>query len=241
MPDKTARILRQLDRSLVGRTDQIERWFLDRFAETPPTVYASVDLRHSGLKLAPVDTNLFPAGFQNMSPGGRRRAASAARAHLAAHHPGARRLLLVPENHTRNIPYFDNLDALCTVLEEAGAEVRLGSLRENLTEPLTLAPSSGRKLVVQPLERRGDRVATADGFVPDLIVLNNDLSAGAPALLENLAQPVTPPVELGWHRRRKSAHFAAYEAVARAFALELDLYPWLIMSYWYRCGEINFR
>ena len=29
----------------------------------------SVDLRNSGFKLAPVDTNLFPGGFNNLNPG----------------------------------------------------------------------------------------------------------------------------------------------------------------------------
>ncbi|HET6519657.1 MAG TPA: glutamate--cysteine ligase [Geminicoccaceae bacterium] len=241
MSDKTARILRQLDRSLVGRGDQIETWFLERFAATPAPVYTSVDLRHSGLKLAPVDTNLFPAGLQNLNPSGRRRAAMAMRGYLASRHPGATRLLLVPEDHSRNVPYFDNLDALSGMLKEAGAEVRLGGLREDFREPVVLSPSSGRELVVEPLERRGDRLATADGFVPDVIVLNNDLSTGVPAPLQGLVQPVTPPPELGWYRRRKSAHFAAYDGVARPFAEELGLDPWLITTYWHRCGEINFR
>ena len=33
-----------------------------------PPFYCSVDLRNAGYKLAPVDTNLFPAGFNNLNP-----------------------------------------------------------------------------------------------------------------------------------------------------------------------------
>ena len=41
----------------------IEHWFRNQWLVTPPPFYGSVDLRNAGTKLAPVDTNLFPAGF----------------------------------------------------------------------------------------------------------------------------------------------------------------------------------
>jgi glutamate--cysteine ligase len=31
-------------------------------------LFGSVDLRNAGFKLAPVDTNLFPGGFNNLNP-----------------------------------------------------------------------------------------------------------------------------------------------------------------------------
>ncbi|MGT2492998.1 glutamate--cysteine ligase [Cupriavidus basilensis] len=34
--------------------------------EHTPPFYCSVDLRNAGFKLAPVDTNLFPGGFNNL-------------------------------------------------------------------------------------------------------------------------------------------------------------------------------
>jgi len=37
-------------------------------ARAHAAVYCSVDLRNAGFKLAPVDTNLFPGGFNNLSP-----------------------------------------------------------------------------------------------------------------------------------------------------------------------------
>ncbi len=48
------------------RGDEIESWFKKARINAAPFFYTSVDLRHSGLRLAPVDTNLFPAGFNNL-------------------------------------------------------------------------------------------------------------------------------------------------------------------------------
>src|SRR5438046_201538 len=53
---------------LVNRRTHIEAWFEARWREIPPPFYASVDLRNAGYKLAPIDTNLFPAGFNNIKP-----------------------------------------------------------------------------------------------------------------------------------------------------------------------------
>ncbi|NBO20047.1 MAG: glutamate--cysteine ligase, partial [Proteobacteria bacterium] len=39
------------------RGDEVEAWFSRQRAKAAPFFYNSVDLRHSGLKLAPVDTN----------------------------------------------------------------------------------------------------------------------------------------------------------------------------------------
>ena len=49
------------------------------------------------------------------------------------------------------------------------------------------------------------------------MLLNNDLSAGVPDILKNMhEQFVIPPLHAGWHVRRKSRHFAAYQEVALA-------------------------
>lgn len=47
---------------------QIEHWFRGKWREDTVPFYCSVDLRNSGFKLAPVDTNLFPGGFNNLNP-----------------------------------------------------------------------------------------------------------------------------------------------------------------------------
>ncbi len=67
-------IIPLLDDLLKKRRGEVEDWLHTHRSEGQPFFYTSVDLRHSGTKLAPVDTNLFPAGFNNLSPAARHRA-----------------------------------------------------------------------------------------------------------------------------------------------------------------------
>ncbi|HEX7402669.1 MAG TPA: glutamate--cysteine ligase, partial [Usitatibacter sp.] len=60
--------LQELERTVLGERPEIERWFRTQWLEHDVPFYASVDLRNSGFKLAPVDTNLFPGGFNNLNP-----------------------------------------------------------------------------------------------------------------------------------------------------------------------------
>jgi hypothetical protein len=76
----------------------IERWFRLRMEHTPP-FYCSVDIRNAGFKLAPVDTNLFPGGWNNLTDEMLPLAAGAMAA-IEKICPEARNLLIIPENHT---------------------------------------------------------------------------------------------------------------------------------------------
>jgi glutamate--cysteine ligase len=79
-----------------------------------------------------------------------------------------------------------------------------------------------------------------DGFKPCAVILNNDLSGGRPAVLENIKQPVVPPLALGWTNRLKSQHFAIYHDVTTEFGELLDIDPWWVDPLFRNCGEINF-
>ncbi len=229
-------LIKQLDET---RCEEIERWFAHQRAKAAPYIYTSVDLRHSGLRLLPVDTNLFPAGFNNLSPQARARASRFLARLLAERYPGTRRVLIVPENHTRNLAYLDNLAALLSIFAQAGVEARLGSLIAS--EPLTLQSASGQSLTQYPLVRKTGRILLADGFDPDLIVMNNDMTAGVPELLQNARQPVTPPLSMGWWQRRKSLHFAEYKSLAEDFGKSFSFDPWLISAEFHRCGLVDFK
>ena len=88
--------------------------------------------------------------------------------------------------------------------------------------------------------RKGNRVAVGD-FDPCVVILNNDLSAGIPAMLRDVEQAVLPPLHAGWAVRRKSNHFEAYRDVAEDFAALLGIDPWLVNPYFERCGRIDFH
>lgn len=234
-------ILDELKNIYDDKSEAIDRWFAARRAEAAPYLYSSVDLRHSGLRLVPVDTNLFPAGFNNLSVAACRRAAIALGDYLKTHAPSAKRLLLIAESHTRNLAYLDNLARLQQLFERAGYEVALTSFAVGTAEPVRLTALSGAEIVQQPMLRAGPELRLTNGFVPDVVVLNNDLTAGLPELLHGIRQPVFPSPLMGWYRRRKSVHFTAYEKLAAEFAGEFGFDSWLISAYFHQCGMIDFR
>ena len=229
----------QLEQTLLGRVADIEAHFRAAFRQTPAPFYCSVDLRNAGFKLAPVDTNLFPAGFNNLNPAFEPLCVQALQMAIERVCPTAKGLLLVPENHTRNRFYLENVATLQALIRKAGYHCRIGSMLPGLGAPQTIALDSGRELVLEPLRREGDRLRV-EGFSPCAVLLNNDLSGGVPEILKDLDQPVIPPGELGWHQRLKTQHFGIYRQVAAEFGQLLGLDPWLVDPLFRNCGQINF-
>lgn len=233
--------LLELERRILDSMPAIERWFRLQWQEHTPPFYGSVDLRNAGFKLAPVDMNLFPGGFNNLSEEMLPCAVQAAQAAVEHLCPDARNLLLIPERHTRNVFYLTNVARLARILRSTGLEVRIGSLSAEITQPTTITLPGNETLTVEPLVRRDGRVGLAD-FDPCVVLLNNDLSAGIPDVLRGLQdQVLVPPLHAGWAVRRKSHHFAAYDEVATEFAAMLKIDPWTLNPYFARCGQVNFH
>ncbi|MGH8771733.1 MAG: glutamate--cysteine ligase, partial [Burkholderiales bacterium] len=230
----------QVETTFCGAAPKIEHWFRAQWKEHDAPFYASVDLRNAGFKVAPVDTNLFPGGFNNLNPVFSPLSVQAATTAVEKICPEARGVLLIPENHTRNAFYLKNVFALSTILRQAGLHVRIGSLLSEITAPTRLKLPDGASLLFEPIQRNGKRVGV-EGFDPCVVLLNNDLSAGVPDILKDLEQQILPPLHAGWSTRRKSRHFSAYDKVAGEFARLLGIDPWLINPYFAACGEINFQ
>ncbi|AFJ02904.1 Glutamate--cysteine ligase, divergent, of Alpha- and Beta-proteobacteria type [Methylophaga frappieri] len=231
--------LLQLESHLLARQTDVEAWLREQWLQTPAPFYASVDLRNAGFKLAPVDTNLFPAGFNNLNPAFMPLCIQAAQAAVERVCPRARRILIIAENHTRNLFYLESLETLRGIFEQAGLDARIASLRDDITDAMEVTLLSGKTCHLAPLERKGNRVAIGD-FSPCLVLLNNDLSAGKPAILEDIEQELVPPLKAGWSTRKKSDHFTHYTDVANAFAEKLDIDPWLVSPMTLQCGEVDF-
>jgi glutamate--cysteine ligase len=232
--------LQDLERRILERMPDIERWLRIRWQEHAVPFYASVDLRNAGFKLAPVDTNLFPGGFNNLNAAFVPLCVQAIQTAVERVCPDARGVLLVPENHTRNAFYLQNVATLASILRQAGMRVRIGSLNREHTEATRVALPNGGSLLFEPIERHGRRVKVGD-FDPCMVLVNNDLSAGPPAILDGIDQPVAPPLSAGWYNRRKSQHFDIYREVAVEFGELLGIDPWLVDPYFAVCGEINFQ
>ena len=237
--------LLSLEKKMLDSMPKIEHWFRSQWLEYASPFYASVDLRNSGFKLAPVDTNLFPGGFNNLNPEFLSLSVQAAMVAVEKICPEAHRLMIIPENHTRNTFYLRNVFELVNIMKAAGLDVRVGSISPEITAPTYLETHDGHSLLLEPVVREGNRLKLKNAELGDFdscaILLNNDLSGGVPQILKNLEQDLIPPLHAGWHVRRKSQHFSAYNRVVADFSKLLDIDEWLLNPYFETCGEIDFH
>lgn len=232
--------LRVIEESLIDRRVRIESWFRNEWRRTPAPFYGSVDLRNAGFKIAPVDTNLFPAGFNNLNSAFEPLCIQAVQQTVERLSAPVDRILIIPENHTRNPFYLEHLSVLQRIVRQAGFQVRIGSLLPELAAPRHIALTSGGEILLEPLRREGDCIRV-NGFTPELIILNNDLSAGRPGILERSRQIVIPDPRLGWSDRSKTGYFHLYQKVIEEFARQVELTdPWLLQPLFHDCGEIDF-
>jgi glutamate--cysteine ligase len=222
-------------------------WHMGYVEKAPPPFYCSIDLRDSGHKIVPVDSNLYPAGFNNICPEDLRAAPHILRAQIEAMslrygHKSTTKILILPESHTQNTYYIENLYYLNQIVQNAGFETQIawyGPTPNQTMDPVILTSATGKELKAYPLEIKGG-VASAGTFVPDLILLNNDFSVGYPDSLDTVVQPILPSHVLGWHSRTKSEHFRFYNQLAGEFAAIIDIDPWLIQIDTEEVGPVNF-
>ncbi len=220
--------INELEQRVLDSMPAIERWFRLEWMEHTPPFYSSVDIRNAGFKLAPVDTNLYPGGWNNLTDEMLPLAVQAAQAAIEKICPEARNLLVVPENHSSNTFYLANVAQLVRIFQMAGLNVRVGSIDPAIKSPKKIELPHGESVCLEPVVR-GRRRLGLKNFDPCTILLNNDLTAGVPGILEDLhEQYLLPPLHAGWSVRRKSKHFRSYEEVSKRFGKLLGIDPWLI-------------
>ncbi len=217
-----------IDERIESCRPQLEAWFAEKRQQVPIPIYGSVDVRDAGWKVAAVDANHFPAGFNNVPADDEERLAQLLREHILRSHAGAEWVHLYPESHTRNPGYVENLGTLLRLLEAGGFRATLGSADLNGIGSLTgltgLVP-------VNDITHDDAGGLLVEGVVPDVVLLNNDLTTGLPAELNT--SDVMPPAAMGWHRRRKSHHQAALEPYVKEVASLLGIDPWHLMTEWF--------
>jgi len=231
--------LHELEKHFVERREKLEKWLEQQWQLTPPPVYGSVDLRNAAFKVAPIDMNLFPAGFNNLNPSFLPLAVNAAKRSIHRFLPAAKKILVIPESHTRNLFYWQNIFALKNILEQGEFVVRFALLNKEDDAVQDIQLPSGNSVTVERLQRQDDKLHVGD-FYPDVVLLNNDLSAGIPDILQSVSQLMLPPAELGWSQRLKSDHFQYYAEVADEFGKLMDIDPWLVAPLFRHCGNIDF-
>lgn len=232
--------INELEQRVIDSMPATERWLRLEWMEHTPPFYTSVDLRNAGFRLAPVDTNLFPTGWNHLGDSMLPLAAQATVAAIEKRCPNAHSLLLVPANRAGHNPsYLASLARLRRLLSMAGLDVRIGSIDPEVKQIETHTLPDGEHITIEPALCDA-RHLYLPHFEPCVVLLNHELDRGVPGILEDVqGQVLMPPLQAGWHTRRKSRHFAAYDDVARRFGKLLGIDPWLINPMFAQCDGIQ--
>ncbi len=220
----------------------ISDFLAKKSANLENTLYNSLDIRYSGFKIAVVDTNCFPAGFNNLNANDTNQALKQIFSFFQNKFPNTipNQIIIIPENHTRNLKYLENILVLKNLLENF-AEVKIGSINPELKEISSLKINDKLSIELLPLQLVNNKITTIDGFQAQVVILNNDLSDSLPSILKNTITPIFPDPKLGWYQRRKSKHFAIYNQIISELCQLIDLDPWLISTYFSKCENLDFK
>lgn len=216
-------MLKELENLINKNKNLIDEWYENKVSKVGKCFYTSVDLRFSGEKLVPVDTNLFPAGFNNLNSASIASASILAKEYLSKlNYNKGSKILLIGESHDRNLHYQNNLNVIGKILSNAGYDAVITNF-EN------------------PSIKQRNNLIQLDGFIPELVVLNNDLSSGVPEVLKNIKQPIIPDINYGWYKRRKSTHFSIYNQLMKELEELIKLPGYFFTTEFDICDEINFK
>ncbi len=233
---------------IFAKEQEIESWFEKKEDCCPVPPYTSIDLRDSGFKSVPVDSNTFPAGFNNICIEDWKVAAQGFQKTLKAKNKQSpQKILLIAESYTSNPFYFENLRVLREMLQLAGFPTTIGHCNSQLEgdgKISEMETSSKQKIILERVERRGQEIFTAQANFSsdkDLILLNNDLSGGLPEELEGLDYKISPNPSMGWFQRKKSTHLTYYNRLARELAQILQIDPFLITARFSQVSGMDFQ
>ena len=209
----------------------VHAW-LSKYESSPTPIYSSVDIRDAGFKIAVVDTNLFPAGFNNLCEHGLEDAVTLIKNAIHKRAPHAKDILIAAEEHTRNTWYLENIRILQEIISKAGFNVKIAtfftsepSFCEQAASAIELETATGATVKVYCFKRILAKIKEGVANF-DLIIMNNDLSSGIPDVLRESNIPIYPSIHAGWHSRLKSEHFRHTNALMKEFAYIVGLDPW---------------
>lgn len=213
--------------------DRIYQWLREKESACELPLYTSVDIRASDYKIAAVDTNLFPAGFNNLCHLAIRDATVLFKNAILNRIPKGKNILIIGEEHTRNKWYLENIRILELIIKEAGFNTKIATFlfdEPNICKEkgtITLETATDHTVDIHCLRRLLDQFERGE-YQIDLILLNNDLTTGIPEMLKNTDIPIYPSAHSGWHSRLKSYHFCHAQNVSDELADLIGIDPWFL-------------
>lgn len=220
--------LRMISKLISEQSPKVNDWFEEQWQGLTPRPYFSCDIRHANYKMGIIDTNLFPGGFNNLCNSFTHATAEAFRQYFGMFYPHVRTIGLLCENHTRNKFYLLNVLKIQNLLIEAGFECLVTMPLDHYpSEQIPIVLSENETLTIyKPNIASGNLILNS--IQTDIVLSNNDFSAGIPKPFDGLSNRIIPAPELGWHKRRKSNHFKLLAQVIQDFAKAFDIDSWLI-------------
>lgn len=245
----------QLESFVMQHWNEINKYIDDMSEGLPLPFYTSVDIRESNSKFAPVDNNLYPAGFNNICQLDLNICVDRMKNYILKFHPHAQKIALIPESHTKNKYYLDHLYTLQNCLQQGGFETDLISLDPNFftqaqaeglmqTDGSVMVTSfSEHQLRIFPALLDHAKNCITDRFQNkfDVLILNHDQSLPLPINWQLLQQPVYPTPLLGWTVRQKNEHFKYYKTLCDQFCEHFSIDSKLISADFRSIHQVDFN
>ncbi|MDP4008416.1 MAG: glutamate--cysteine ligase [Candidatus Peregrinibacteria bacterium] len=234
-------MLHNLVKSYKDKKGEVDFWLEDLRNKVKGPIYNSVDLRNSGFKIAAIDTNIFPAGFNNLCPNYSKETGILFKAHINKYYPNVKNIIIFPEGHTKNTYYLENVRKLQNIIKEHGFRIYVAHYDSEIAGTHTTAASE--ELIIHEFKKENDIIFinSPETFIPDIILTNNDFSGGIPEILKNVKIPILPNPNLGWFQRSKYGHQKHYEILIEEFAKLLDVDSWFFSPITIKIENVNFQ
>lgn len=234
----------ELEEFICNHYETVNDYLITQKKDLPIPFYSSVDVRESKFKYAPVDHNMYPAGFNNLCQADFKEAHLATVEALFKLSRDAKVIGIFPESHTKNLMYLDHLVTLEKLIQDAGYTVRFLSFDEKLFSEnencLDLVSNSGKSLTFcRAVIQDGDIYVLGQKI--DLVICNNDQSNPWPIDWNTVKTIISPTPKIGWFKRQKNTHFTYYQKVANEFCEHFKINPDLIQAKFKAVDDVDFE
>ena len=232
----------EFEKFTTSHWNEINKYIDSKFEHKYTPIYSSVDIRESKTKLAPVDHNMYPAGFNNLCALDLDYSSEVFETAIKAISKDAKVIAIIPESHTKNLFYLDHLAMLGKSIRDAGFEVRFVSFDDTLfidTEKLNLISHSSFDIEITRAKIVDGEILSGDTII-DLAILNNDQSDPMDIDWKNIKTPITPTPLIGWYARQKNKHFTHYAEVVEDFAKQFSINPDILQAGFIAVEDVDF-
>lgn len=234
----------ELENFVVANWGKINQYLIDKKNILPIPFYSSVDIRESKDKYAPVDHNMYPAGFNNLCSQDLDEAVNVVQNTLYKINPKAKVVGIFPESHTKNLMYLDHIGTLSKLIENSGYKVFVlsfdSTLFPNNEEVIDLLSNSGFPIKIYRANIKSGEICCLPEKI-DIGICNNDQSNPLPIDWRDLKTPFVPTPLIGWFRRQKNTHFKFYKQVADDFCNTFEINPELIQAKFRAVEDVDFE